>query len=97
MLKFVPQADLAVLDPIWTTAYETRNHGYMVFDTLFGKDERVSGRSRRWWRRVTEKDGKTWRLTLREGLMFHDGTPVLARDCVASIKRWVRATALDRR
>src|SRR6516162_10251401 len=91
VLKFIPQSDLAVLDPVWTTAYVTRNHSYMVYDTLYGqagqKDgfkatpQMVAGH-------VVENDGKTWKLTLRDGLVFHDGEKVLARDCVASIKRW---------
>ena len=42
LLKFIPQSDLAVLDPIWTTAYVTRNHGFMVFDTLYGQDEKYA-------------------------------------------------------
>ena len=88
VLKFVPQADLAVLDPVWTTTYQTRDHGFMVFDTLFGWMS-SSARSRRWSiRRCTEDGGKRWTLTLRPGLKFHDNTPVLARDCVASVKRW---------
>jgi len=91
VLKFIPQSDLAVLDPIWTTAYVTRNHGYMIFDTLYGQTGKKNGF------KVTpqmvaghtiEDDGKTWKLTLRDGLAFHDGQKVLARDCVASIKRW---------
>jgi len=46
VLKFVPQADLGVLDPIWSQAYVTRNHGLMVFDTLYGMDDqfRISAR-----------------------------------------------------
>ena len=48
LLKFVPQSDVTVLDPIWTTAYVTRNHGYMIFDTLFGIDDAISGAARRW-------------------------------------------------
>ena len=47
-LRFVPQADLKILDPIWTTAYITRNHGYLVYDTLFGTDEQAAGQDRRW-------------------------------------------------
>jgi len=91
VLRFVPQADLAVLDPVWTTATVSRIHGFLVHDTLYGQTgpkrgfkvtpQMVAGH-------VIEDDGKTWRLTLREGLLFHDGTKVLARDCVASIRRW---------
>jgi peptide/nickel transport system substrate-binding protein len=88
VLTFVPQADLAVLDPIWTTTYQTRDHGYLVFDTLFGLDSQFRPQPQMAEGAVSEDDGKTWRVTLRPGLMFHDGTKVLARDCVASIKRW---------
>ena len=61
----------------------------LVFDTLYGLGRQVRSRSRRWSpAHVVEDDGKQWDLTLRDGLKFHDGTPVLARDCVASIQRW---------
>jgi peptide/nickel transport system substrate-binding protein len=91
VLKFIPQSDLAVLDPVWTTAYVTRNHGYMVFDTLYGQtgqEEGFKATPQMVAGHVVENDGKTWKLTLRDGLMFHTGEKVLARDCVASIKRW---------
>ncbi|WP_159993089.1 ABC transporter substrate-binding protein [Roseomonas sp. 18066] len=87
-LRFVPQADLAVLDPVWTSAYVTRNHALMVFDTLYGMDAEYRIRPQMVAGDSVEADGLTWRLTLREGLRFHDGAPVLARDCVASIRRW---------
>jgi peptide/nickel transport system substrate-binding protein len=91
VLKFIPQSDLAILDPIWTTAYVTRNHGYMVFDTLYGQTGEKGGfkaAPQMVEGHTVETDGKTWKLALRDGLMFHDGTKVLARDCVASVKRW---------
>ena len=88
VLKFIPQADLAVLDPIWTTAYVTRNHAYLVFDTLYGWDARFEAKPQMVEGHTVENDGKEWRLTLRHGLRFHDGEPVLASDCVASILRW---------
>ncbi len=87
-LKFIPQADLTVLDPHWTTAYVTRNHGFMVFDTLYGTNGAYEPSPQMVAGHTVDSDAKLWRLTLRDGLMFHDGTPVLARDCVASIKRW---------
>jgi len=89
-LRFTPQQDVVTLDPVTTTAYATRNHGYMVFDTLYGMDagfrpvpQMVDGHR-------VEDDGRRWDLTLREGLRFHDGERVLARDCVASVRRWAR-------
>ena len=93
VLRFIPQADLTVLDPMWTTAYVTRNHGFMVFDTLFGQDGRYAPSPQMLEGFTTENDGKRWTLVLREGLRFHDGTPVLARDCVASIQRWGKRDA----
>ena len=87
-LRFVPHADLAVLDPLWTNALVTRNHALLVFDTLFGQDETTAVRPQMVEAADTTEDGRRWTLRLREGLRFHDGEPVLARDCVASLRRW---------
>ena len=100
VLKFIPQSDLAVIDPIWTTAYVTRNHAFMVWDTLYGQSGPESGfkaQPQMVEGHVVAADGKTWTLTLRDGLLFHTGEKVLARDCVASIKRWPCATHSARR
>ena len=86
-LKVIPYADLALLDPA-VSAFITRNHVLMVFDTLFGVDEQGAAQPQMLDGYVTEPDGLTWTLSLRPGLLFHDGSPVLARDCVASIRRW---------
>jgi len=88
VLKFVPQSDLASLDPIWTTADVTRNHGFLVFDALYGVDDNYQPHPQMAAGHTTSADGKQWDITLRPGLRFHDNTPVLARDCVASLKRW---------
>ncbi len=87
-LRFVPDADLAIVDPIVTTSYQTRDHGYMVFDTLYGQDNEYRIRPQMVEGHTVENDGKTWKLTLRQGLKFHDGERVLARDAAASITRW---------
>ncbi len=87
-VTFVPQADLASLDPVWTTADVTRNYSLAVFDTLFGYDAQFNVRPQMVEGVKTESDGLTWDLTLREGLKFHDGEKVLARDCVATINRF---------
>jgi len=90
-LTFVPQVDLAILDPVFTRGSVTRNHGYLVFDTLYGIDEHFAAHPQMAAGHVVADDGKLWTITLREGLRFHDDSPVLARDCVASIRRWARA------
>ncbi len=90
VLRFVPQSDLAVLDPIWTPAYVTRNHGFLVFDTLFGQRADFSVVPQMAAGAAAEDDGRTWLITLRDGLRFHDDEPVLARDCAASLRRWGR-------
>src|SRR4051795_13229656 len=87
LLRFIPQADLTVLDPMWTTAYVTRNHGFMVYDTLFGLDSQYKPSPQMLAGFNTEDDGKLWTLALRSGLKFHDGQPVRAQDCVTSIQR----------
>jgi peptide/nickel transport system substrate-binding protein len=87
-LRFKPNADLTVLDPVWTTAYSTRYLALLSYDMLYGVDDKLQPHPQMVAGHVTENDNKLWRLTLREGLRFHDGTPVLASDAVASIKRW---------
>ena len=88
VLRFVPHANLAVLDPIWTTAYVTRNHGYMIYDTLFSEDAKGKIQPQMVQSHSTSKDGKVWTFKLRSGLAFHDGKPVTSEDVAASLKRW---------
>jgi peptide/nickel transport system substrate-binding protein len=88
LLRFVPHADLKILDPIWTTAYITRNHGYMIFDTLFALDADLKIKPQMVGKYTVSRDAMKYSFTLRDGLKFHDGQPVTAEDCVASIKRW---------
>lgn len=87
-LRFVAQADLKILDPVWTTAYITRNHSYLVYDTLFGTDENFQIKPQMVGRTTVSADGMKYTFTLRDGLRWHDGHPVVSEDCVASIKRW---------
>jgi len=95
-LRFVPHADLKILDPIWTTAYITRNHGYMIFDTLFALDANLKLQPQMVDKYTVSKDAMKYSFTLRDGLKFHDGAPVTAEDCVASIKRWGARDAVGR-
>ena len=89
-LRFVPQANLTSLDPIWTTAAVTENHGWTVFDTLYGMTDDLRVQPQMAEGHTVSDDGRTWRIRLREGLRFHDGEPVRARDCAASLARWAR-------
>ena len=93
-VKFVPQSDLALLDPVFNTALVTRTHAMMVYDQLYGLDDSFDPQPQLVDGHVIEDDGRTWRITLREGTTFHDGTPILARDAIASIERWTRADVL---
>lgn len=88
VLRFVPQANLSAIDPVWTSAHVARNHGYLVYDTLYATDRRFQVQPQMAAGHVVEEDGLRWTITLREGLRFHDGEPVRARDAVASIRRW---------
>lgn len=88
----VMQSGLRVLDPVMTTAFLTRDHGYMVYDTLLGMDEhfKVQPQMASW---TVSDDKKTYTFTLRDGLKWHDGAPVTAEDCIASLKRWADVDA----
>jgi peptide/nickel transport system substrate-binding protein len=87
-LRLVPQANLTALDPIWTTASVTTAHGYAIFDVLYALDSKLVPRPQMAEGHETSADGLTWRIRLREGLRFHDGEPVRAQDCAASLERW---------
>src|SRR5499427_4128550 len=87
-LRFVPQADLANFDPIWNTQYVVRNGAALIWDMLYGADDRLQPRRQMVEAEQTSADGLVWTFRLRSGLKFHDGEPVLARDVVASIARW---------
>jgi len=87
-IKAVMHSDVKILDPIWTTAYIQRNFGYMVWDTLFAFDEKFEVKPQMVDTWSVSDDKLTWTFTLRDGLEWHDGKPVTAEDCIASIKRW---------
>ena len=88
VLRFVPQANLTLLDPIITTAAVTANHGWMVWDTLFGVNARQQAKPQMAEGYSVSDDGRTYLIKLREGLKWHDGEPVRAQDCAASLARW---------
>src|SRR5262249_16169758 len=96
-LKFIPQADLRILDPIATTAGITRNHGYMVYDTLFATDAKFQIQPQMVDKWELSKDKLTYTFTLRDGLKFHDGQPVPSADCIASIERWATGDGLGQK
>ncbi|MEM9026994.1 MAG: ABC transporter substrate-binding protein [Pseudomonadota bacterium] len=96
-LNFVPHSDLKILDPIWTTAYISRNHGYMIYDTLFALDADGNVQPQMVGKHDVSSDQLTHTLTLRDGLQWHDGKPVTAEDCVASIKRWGAKDAMGQK
>ncbi|MBN8939146.1 MAG: ABC transporter substrate-binding protein [Rhizobiales bacterium] len=87
-LRFVPQANLAHPDPVWSTATMATINGFMIWDTLYGVDKTLTPRPQMCAGSELSSDELTWTFTLRDGLMFHDNTPVRAADCVMSIKRW---------
>ncbi len=96
VLRFIPSVDLNFLDPHISATNVTRNHGGLVFDQLYGTDAAFRAHPQMVAGHTTEDDGKLWRLTLRDGQTWHDGEKVLARDCVASIRRWAGRDVLGR-
>ena len=92
-LRFIPSVDLPSVDPVSTTTLTTLLYGNTIYDQLFGLDAGFQPQPQMLAGHRTDADGTLWELTLREGLLFHDGMPVVARDCVASILRWARRDA----
>ena len=89
-LTMIPQVALNSIDPVWTSSQIARNMGYMVFDQLYGRDEAMNARPQMVESDLMEDGARRWTLRLRENLWWHDGEKVLARDCVASLKRWMK-------
>ena len=96
-LKVVMHSDLKILDPIWSGAYIVRQHGYLVYDTLFAIDEKFAPKPQMAEGYTVSPDGLTYTITLRDGLAWHDGTPVTAEDCVASLKRWAARDSMGQK
>jgi len=94
VLRFVQNGNLTILDPIQTTAYVTRNHGYFIYDTLFSSDENNAVKPQMVDKHEVSADKTVWTFTLRDGLEWHDGKPVTSEDCVASLQRWGKRDAM---
>lgn len=90
VLKFVPSVALTSIDPLWSLATISYVHGYMVWDTLFSLDSKLAPHPQAAERAEVSGDERSWTITLREGLVFHDNVPVLARDAAASVQRWMQ-------
>jgi len=95
-LRVVAHADVKILDPTFTTAYITRNFGYMVYDMPFGRDDKGVPKPQMVEKYTTSKDGKLWTFTLRPGLKFSDGSVVKSSDVVASLQRWASKDSIGR-
>jgi len=96
-LHVVMHSDLKIVDPIWTTAYIVRNHGYMIYDTLFAMDAKGEIKPQMVDKYEVSRDQLTYTFSLRDGLTWHDGKPVTAEDCVASIKRWAAKDSMGQK
>ena len=88
VVRAVMHSDLKIVDPVWTTAYISRNHGYMIYDTLFSTDAQGAVQPQMIDTYQLSEDKTVYTMTLRDGLLWHDGQPVTSEDCIASIKRW---------
>ena len=96
-IKAVMHSDVKILDPVFSGAYITRNHAYMIYDTLFAIDEKLQVKPQMVDSWTTSDDGLTWTFKLRDGLEWHDGTPVTSEDCVASLKRWAARDSMGQK
>ncbi len=90
VLKYAPSAEPRIMDPVVTTAAVVQQHAYLIYDTLISLDEDLKPQPQMLEGWTTSEDGKTYTMTLREGLTFHDGTPVEIADVIASINRWAQ-------
>src|ERR1700674_3982017 len=97
LMRVVMHSDLKILDPIWTTAYISRNHGYMIYDTLLGMNAQQEPQPQMVDKWEVSADKLTYTFTLRDGLKWHDGAPVTAEDCIASIKRWAARDSMGQK
>ncbi len=97
VLRFIPEGNLQNPDPIWTTTTVARNHGFMIYDTLYGVDEQLAPKPQMAETAEASDDKLTWRFRLRDGVRFHDGEPVRGADCVASIARWMKRDGMGQR
>ena len=96
-LKVALHSDLKIIDPVWTTALITQHHGYLVYDTLFALDDKLQLKPQMVDKWEVSPDKLTWTFTLRDGLAWHDDTPVTAADCVASLRRWGAKDAMGQK
>lgn len=97
LLRFIPQGNLANIDPVWSTTVISRNHGLMIYDMLFGLGADFRPKHQMAQSHEVSADGLLWRIALRPGLLFHDGAPVRSADCIASILRWSKRDVLGLR
>jgi peptide/nickel transport system substrate-binding protein len=97
VLRVVPQGDLKVLDPVWTTGTITQNHAALIFDQLFGWDDKFQPQPQMVDTWTVSADGLTYTFKLRDGLFFHDGDPVRAADAAASLNRWGKRDIMGQR
>jgi len=96
-IRAVMHADIKIIDPIWTSAYNVRNYGYMVYDTLLAMDENLAVQPQMLEGWKISDDKLTYTFTLRDGLKFHDGAPVTSADCIASLRRWAPKDAMGQK
>lgn len=97
VLHVVPQADVAVTDPLFTTAWISTIHGTMIWESLFAWDSKLQAKPQMAKSWSTSPDGLTWRFTLRDGLKFHDGSPVTTADVIPSLQRWMTIDAMAKK
>ena len=97
VLHVVPSADVAVTDPLYTTAWISTIHGTMVWESLFAWDSKLQPKPQMAKQWSSSPDGLTWRFTLRDSLKFHDGSPVTTTDVIASLRRWMTIDAMAKK
>ena len=93
VLRFVPESNLVLLDPITSVSTSSQDHGIAIYDTLYGVDSQFRPQPQMAEGHTVSDDQRQWQFTLRKGLAFHDGEPVRGVDCAASLARWSKRDA----
>ncbi|GAC1341113.1 MAG: ABC transporter substrate-binding protein [Acetobacteraceae bacterium] len=96
VLRVRPTFDLTAIDPLAALSTPGVEAAFMVFDCLYALDASLIPRPQMAAGHELSADGLAWRITLREGLFFHDGEMVRAGDATASIARWMQRDTMGR-
>lgn len=87
------EADATSLDPGQVTDINTMNVLVQMYDTLVQLDANAEVEPSLATKWILSPDGRTYTFTLREGVLFSDGSPLTSEDVAFSFNRMLQAGA----